>query len=59
MNLSLLEIIALVLAGIGVGGAFVPRFPAVVCAFASILSMHFAGIPYFESKVLIFGAWLR
>ncbi len=54
MNLSIFEIIAIVLAGVGVGGTFVPRFPAALCAFASILGMHFAGHPYFESKVLIF-----
>lgn len=56
MNIDYLEIMALVLSGIGVGGAFVPRFPAVVPAYAAMVLLHFAGMPYFESKILLFWA---
>ena len=54
MNISYLEIVSFVLAGVGVGGTFVPRFPSGVAAYLSMICMAFAGIPYFDAKVLIF-----
>lgn len=56
MNLSLFQIFAFVLAGISVGGTFVPRFPSAVVAYAAMVCMYFAGVPYFDSGILIFWA---
>lgn len=56
MNLSVLEIVALVVAGVSVAGTFVPRFPAVIGAFAAMVCMHFAGASYFDARTLIFWA---
>lgn len=56
MNLSLFQIFAFVLAGLSVGGTFVPRFPSAVAAYAAMVCMYFAGVPYFDSGILIFWA---
>lgn len=54
MNISYLEIVSFVLAGVGVGGTFVPRFPSSTAAYLSMICMALSGVPYFDAKVLIF-----
>ena len=54
MTISTLEIISIILAGVAVGGSFVPRFPACIPAWLGLLCMHISGAPYVDSKVLIF-----
>ena len=54
MTQSVPAIISLVLAVLAVGGCFIPRFPAVILGWLSLLGMHIAGAPYASSQVLIF-----
>ena len=56
MNINFLEIIAFVLAGMGVGGSFLPRFPGAVCGYAAMVCMYFTGNVYYSGKVMIFWA---
>ena len=49
-----MEIVALVLAGLGVGCTFVPRLPHVLVGYASMLAMHFAGAPAIDGRMLLF-----
>lgn len=51
---SILPILSLFLAGIAVGGSFVPRFPAALAAYAALSLAGFARAPYVTQNVLIF-----
>lgn len=54
MQTDIMEIAALVLAGLGVGCTFVPRLPHVLVGYASMLVMHFAGAPAIDGRMLLF-----
>ena len=56
MNYHTLEIIAFVLASVSVLSTFIPRFPAVLCAYLGMLCMHYAGAVYIDSGILIYWA---
>lgn len=54
MTTNVLEIFALLLAGVAVGGSFMPRFPAVLPAWLGMLCMRFVATGYVNTKTLIF-----
>ena len=54
MNFGILTILSLLFAGAGIVSTFVPRFPAVLASYASLVLMHFAGAPYVSVNLLIF-----
>ncbi len=56
MTLTPLVIIAIILAVAAAVALFVPRFPAVLPAFAALLCARFAGAIYVTTSVLIFWA---
>lgn len=56
MNLPILENIALILSMISILSSFVPRFPACVLAFSSLLMLHYSGNESIASSTLIYWA---
>lgn len=54
MNMSVLAIVAIVLAIAGVAACFVRRVPAVVLSYAGLLCVYFTHTPLVDSSMLVF-----